>query len=496
MITLPPFKSFLASNIPSVYDNTLSYYDELTKLIAYLEQQVVPAINETSVKVEEVSEGLKTLKDYVDHYFDNLDVQQEINNKLDQMAEDGDLAAIISQFLSLAPVFGYDTISDMESATNLNNGCIARVLGNSSASAGDGAFYKVRTKNPGESADGVQKVAIGDTLIADRIVNAQYNELKADIESIEAQLDDYFVLFGDSWADFSQGFENWYQAAHLDNILKCTLKNYAVGGAGFVGGTSTIAQQLTTASSAMSSYEKNHTKYVVVVAGVNDLPAAQSEGLPAGLITEMQSIFNNLRTMYPNAKIIYAPDMCAFEFSANKCLKSMVLANEFFTMHNPYLGASVISAGYPFFWIGHTASEVFRNDNIHINGAGAKAFGRKVLAACLGGDRDTQKWCYNANISNSAITVNMKFSADEFGNVDFHGNCVFASNPNAAVTIAMPTRIRECLRVFYEMNNKSNYFTTMAGGNSEAFGHCEFDIENGNINFRIPNGTTSTIFYF
>ena len=97
MLTLPPFKSFLASNIPSVYDNTLSYYDELTKLIAYLEQQVIPAVNADTAEIEEIKKLLVQLKAYVDDYFKNLDVQEEINNKLDEMAEDGTLAEIINQ---------------------------------------------------------------------------------------------------------------------------------------------------------------------------------------------------------------------------------------------------------------------------------------------------------------------------------------------------------------------------------------------------------------
>lgn len=92
-IPLPPFKAFLASNIPSVYDNTLSYYDELTKLIAYLEGQVVPAVNANT-------EGLATLKDYVEHYFDNLNVQEEINNKLDEMTENGTLEEIIGHYIT------------------------------------------------------------------------------------------------------------------------------------------------------------------------------------------------------------------------------------------------------------------------------------------------------------------------------------------------------------------------------------------------------------
>lgn len=181
MITLPPFKSFLASNIPSVYDNTLSYYDELTKLIAYLEQVVVPAVNETAGQVDGIKKGLEELKSYVDHYFDNLDVQEEINNKLDDMAESGELQTIIAQFLELAPVFGYDTIAAMAAADNLADGCIARVLGNTAAADGNGAYYKVRTKVEGDDPDGYTLVAIGDDLVADRIVNA-------DVEAVSAAL--------------------------------------------------------------------------------------------------------------------------------------------------------------------------------------------------------------------------------------------------------------------------------------------------------------------
>lgn len=49
---------------------------------------------------EDLNEAWNTLKDYVDHYFDNLDVQTEINNKLDDMAESGELADILGPLLS------------------------------------------------------------------------------------------------------------------------------------------------------------------------------------------------------------------------------------------------------------------------------------------------------------------------------------------------------------------------------------------------------------
>ena len=76
---LPPFKAWLASNIPAVYDNTMSYYDELTSLISYLETEVIPAVNSTGEATAELQSLFTQLKDYVDHYFDNLGVQKEID---------------------------------------------------------------------------------------------------------------------------------------------------------------------------------------------------------------------------------------------------------------------------------------------------------------------------------------------------------------------------------------------------------------------------------
>ena len=48
-----------------------------------------------------LSENFDDLKKYVDSFFDDLDVQEEINNKLDEMMADGTLASIINQALEL-----------------------------------------------------------------------------------------------------------------------------------------------------------------------------------------------------------------------------------------------------------------------------------------------------------------------------------------------------------------------------------------------------------
>lgn len=79
--------------LPLVYDDSLSYYEVLCKLTHY--------VNALITRTDELSDLYTELKDYVDHYFDNLNVQTEINNKLDQMVSDGTMAQIIAQFFQM-----------------------------------------------------------------------------------------------------------------------------------------------------------------------------------------------------------------------------------------------------------------------------------------------------------------------------------------------------------------------------------------------------------
>ena len=89
---LRPFKRLCMTigNLPTAYIESMSYYECLTYLIKYLTNEVIPTVNNNS-------EVVKELQDYVATYFDNLDVQEEINTKLDEMATDGTLAEIINQ---------------------------------------------------------------------------------------------------------------------------------------------------------------------------------------------------------------------------------------------------------------------------------------------------------------------------------------------------------------------------------------------------------------
>lgn len=205
---LPPFSAWLASNIPAVYDNTMSYYEELTSLIKYLECIVLPALNNNAEAVAECQALVLDLKAYVENYFTNLDVQEEINNKLDQMVEDGTLQEIIGSYLNATAIWGFDSVSDMQASTNLIDGSFAKTYGFYTKNDGGGAFYKIRTPSNNDVVDGRLLISVGSSLVAELIyfgcidvktIGAKGDGSTDDSDAIQTALDtgnDVFVPKG------------------------------------------------------------------------------------------------------------------------------------------------------------------------------------------------------------------------------------------------------------------------------------------------------------
>ena len=94
-ITFPKFINNLGI-IPTSYKDSMSYYETLAWFCKYLEDTVTPAVNQNADAVQELQGLYNQLQEYVVHYFDNLDVQEEINNKLDEMVKDGTLREILN----------------------------------------------------------------------------------------------------------------------------------------------------------------------------------------------------------------------------------------------------------------------------------------------------------------------------------------------------------------------------------------------------------------
>ena len=90
------FRFWCQKVLPLVYDDSLSYYELLCKVVAYL-NDVIENVDGLKIDIDKLLAAYGKLEDYVNNYFNNLDVQEEINVKLDIMASDGTLAQIINE---------------------------------------------------------------------------------------------------------------------------------------------------------------------------------------------------------------------------------------------------------------------------------------------------------------------------------------------------------------------------------------------------------------
>lgn len=193
-INLPPFKKMCMTvgNLPSSFMESMTYYEALEWLYQYIDKEIKTAINTNSEAVSELQNAFVILKNYVDTYFDNLDVQEEINNKLDEMAESGELAEIIAQYLQVASVLAFDTKASLKAADNLIDGSIAKTIGELEYNDGKGNFYKIRTLTSGDVIDEDNIIALTNypTLIAEKLPDFKINEINSKIDGINTEIDD------------------------------------------------------------------------------------------------------------------------------------------------------------------------------------------------------------------------------------------------------------------------------------------------------------------
>lgn len=129
--TVRPFRRFCTTimtigSLPSSYQEAMSYQEMLLWLCDFIENKVIPAFDNNANAIKELQNLYIELKSYVDNYFTNLDIQTEINNKLDEMVLDGTLEELLSKFLNFFNLKTYTTVNEMITDFTLikNNKCI------------------------------------------------------------------------------------------------------------------------------------------------------------------------------------------------------------------------------------------------------------------------------------------------------------------------------------------------------------------------------------
>ena len=115
MNKLPPFKFFALQNFPFIEEDfdTLKNYELMCKIVEYIKKNIIPVVDEHTEQIDNLL-----------NWFDNLDVQEEIDNKLDEMVEDGTIEEILSELL----VYNKLGVQDNQQMVSLSMQRVMRTL--------------------------------------------------------------------------------------------------------------------------------------------------------------------------------------------------------------------------------------------------------------------------------------------------------------------------------------------------------------------------------
>ena len=155
------FRNWVLQNFPFLEDDfdALTDYELFCKMLEY--------VKEFAKDNEDFNKRLTNLENYIN----NLDLQDEVNNKLDEMTQDGTLENLIGQYIQLATTYVYNTIEEMKNAENLVNGSYVRTSGFYEYNDHGGANYKIRTITNEDTIDNIHLFALtnNETLVAELI---------------------------------------------------------------------------------------------------------------------------------------------------------------------------------------------------------------------------------------------------------------------------------------------------------------------------------------
>lgn len=101
---LPPFRFWLQTSLPAIYDDSLTYLELAGRLQWYIEQ-IINTLKVYDDKFCELMGLYKELECYVNDYFDSIDFPEMVKDVLDDMAATGKLAEVIADSL---PDFSLD----------------------------------------------------------------------------------------------------------------------------------------------------------------------------------------------------------------------------------------------------------------------------------------------------------------------------------------------------------------------------------------------------
>lgn len=385
--------------IPSSYKLSLTYEEQILAIGQYLEEVVYPAINNNAEALAELQSLFVDLRNYVENYFDNLDIQEEVNNKIEEMIQSGQLSEIITSYLELNGILAFNTVNDLKNATNVINGSFTRTFGKLTYNDGEGAFYKIRNITTDDLIDNINiiKINSSDTLIAELIKNIDNEE--------------HYVIIGDSYcAGYTpQGtIKGWGE--YLKELLGLNNTNchiIAQNGAGFVDPTTF----LTLLQNQINNIQnKTFVKKVIVCAGYNDRSYTPEEIQNA---IETFSIYVN--QMFPNAKLYIG--QIGWNINLNENNKRVQINNNSNTGYSQFTQNTKNAQYLNNVQYSLMNKNLFSSDGYHPNAQGQLKLARAIYQALQSGKATFYDLRSTININyNNNPTVSNESAFTEFVN--------------------------------------------------------------------------------
>lgn len=342
---IPPFKWFVLQNFPFIEEDfdAITNYQLLCKIVEYL--------NTTINKTNELGNQVEVLT----NWFNNLDVQDEIDNKLDTMAQDGTLARIINENIFNDLNNKIDTLerTTSENFENVNN-------------------------------------QIGQT-------NTNLQNLTKAQNPISLYKGKNLVVFGDSFTDpENQNSVNGHWVNRVCQATGMNAFNFAKGAASIMRPYNSFRMQLNRALQ-MTDEQKQNTSVVIMY--VPDTDIIENINLN-DYYTEVDSLLELIVQNFPNAKIIFA----GFTWRVN------YLYDEYNNKMNQILfNVERNSSKYPIvflkncrFWLlGLTG---YYQNQYHPNEAGYNIIAQYFINAIYGGTNDTYRDTFITDLSLPNLT--------------------------------------------------------------------------------------------
>lgn len=334
---------------------------------------LIRIVKEYVEKTDKVVIDMAELKKYVDDYFDNLDIQDEVDNKLQEMYDNGDLAVLIAQFLNANVLLSFTDISQMKSVVGIiAAGSCCITMGASSYNDGDTGLYYVRNLSISDNIDDYNLVSFTNfpTLVAERV------NKKPDWTRLKGKT---CILIGDSYLGGVGATHGW--GYYLQNKYGCTCYEYVGSGGGFLATGSGNKKMGDLLNDAYSDHGGDEIDFIITVAGYNDYTAAYN----AQLLTNIRNFGSNLKTYFPHAEWYYFTNSGRLGTYRTTAYNGYA-RDAYNLMINTLIAAGVKCSKELIWWTYHDDALCYANDNVHLSDAGYELYADLINSFINGGD--------------------------------------------------------------------------------------------------------------